>query len=202
MVGIRLRYGSCEPRKPAAIDSTKTSTARIRSTASVALPREKSLMRGRRTSRTKSAITANVTTRVAPAPASQSSSGSGRSKRWPKPCAAAPGAAQSKTRLRMYFEIEDGPVMMGLAMRVLGHREAPRDARGERHARRRLRRHRGFDVVAMQVQHDAPVARPAQPDLVALGDAQGIGAGGELAAGELEVEGTLGGARRGERQHQ
>ena len=101
----------------------------------------------------------------------------------------------------MHFEIQDG-AMMSLAVGVLGHREAAGEARGERHARGRLRRHRGFEVVAVQVQHDAPVARPAQLDLVALCDAQGVALGGELAADEREVEGSLGGARCGERQRE
>jgi hypothetical protein len=147
-------------------------------------------------------MTTKVTTMVAPAPASQSSSGSGRSKRWPKPCAAAPGVAPSSAALRMNFEIEDGAVMVALAVRVLGHREAPRDIRGERHARGRVRRHGGFDVVAVQVQHDAPVAGEAQLDLVAPGHAQGVALAGELAAGELEIERALGGERRGERQRE
>src|SRR5262245_12435319 len=162
-----------------------------RSTRSGVFPSEKSRMRDRRTSRTKSAITANVTTSVAPAPLTQSQSGKGRSKRWPKPCAAAGAAAQASSRLRMDFEIQDG-AMVPRAVRVLGHREAPGDAGGELHARGRGRRHRGFEVVAMQVQHDAPIARPAQLDRVALRDAQGRGLAGELAAGELELECALG----------
>ena len=93
--------------------------------------------------------------------------------------------------------------MMPSAVRVLGHREAPGDAGGELHARGRGGRHSGFDVVAMQVQHDAPVARPAQLDRVALGDAHGTAPAGELAAGEREVESALGRERerrRGERR--
>jgi hypothetical protein len=43
----------------------------------------------------------------------------------------------------------------------------------------------------MQVQHDAPIARPAQLDGVALRDAQGTGLAGELAAGEPELECAL-----------
>ena len=54
----------------------------------------------------------------------------------------------------------------------------------------------------MQVQHDAPVARPAQLDRVAFRDADRVALGGELAGDELEIEGALGGARRGERQHE
>ena len=84
----------------------------------------------------------------------------------------------------MHFEIQDG-AMMSLAVGVLGHREASGEARGERHAGRRLRRHGGFEVVAVQVQHDAPVARPAQLDLVALCDAQGVALGG---AGEPRAQ--------------
>jgi len=102
----------------------------------------------------------------------------------------------------MYFEIQDGAMVMALAVRMLGHREAAGDAGGERHALGRLRRHRGFDVVAMQVQHDAPVARPAQLDRVALRDADRVAPGGELAGDQLEIEGALGGARRRERQRE
>jgi hypothetical protein len=59
----------------------------------------------------------------------------------------------------------------------------------------------------MQMQHDAPVAPPAQLDLVAFGDAQRAALGGELAPDQLQVEGALarqrqrgGERRRGEQR--
>jgi hypothetical protein len=106
----------------------------------------------------------------------------------------------------MNFEIEDS-AMMPRPVRVLGHREAPGNAGAELHARGRVRRHRGFQVIAMQMQHDAPVAPPAQLDLVAFGDAQRAALGGELAPDQLQVEGALarqrqrgGERRRGEQR--
>ena len=98
----------------------------------------------------------------------------------------------------MNFEIKDRAMMAG-AVRVLGHGEAPGNARGELHARGRVRRHRGFEVIAMQMQHDAPVARPAQLDRVAFRDAQRAALGGELARDQLKVEGALGRERQGGR---
>jgi hypothetical protein len=99
----------------------------------------------------------------------------------------------------MNFEIKDCP-MMPRAARVLGHREASGDARGELHARGRVRRHHGFEVIAMQMQHDAPVASPAQLHEVALRDAQRTAPGGELAPDQLQVEGALGRERQGGRR--
>jgi len=52
----------------------------------------------------------------------------------------------------------------------------------------------------MQVQHDAPVAPPAQLDLVAFRDAQRAALGGELAPDQLQVEGALGRERQGGRR--
>ncbi|HZO01634.1 MAG TPA: hypothetical protein VFB93_10575, partial [Burkholderiales bacterium] len=63
-----------------------------------------------------------------------------------------------------------------------------------------VRRHRGFEIVAMQVQHDAPVALPAQLDLVAFRDAQRAALGGELARDQLQVEGALRRERQGGRR--
>jgi hypothetical protein len=99
----------------------------------------------------------------------------------------------------MHFEIKDC-AMMPRTVRVLGHREAPGDACGEIHARGRVGRHRGFEVIAMQMQHDAPVAPPAQLDPVALRDAQRGPLGGELAPDQLQVEGALGRERQSGRR--
>src|SRR5688572_14530482 len=171
MVGARLRYGSCVPKKPVARVSRNANTARHLKKVSKNAGTSNSLTRGRRTSLTNSAITAKVTTSVAPAPLTHSHNGSGKSKRWPKPCAAPRAAAHASSRLSMHSEIKEG-AMMRRAVRVLRHREARGNACGELHACGRVRRHRGFEVIAMQMQHDAPVARPAQLDQVALRDAQ------------------------------
>ena len=90
--------------------------------------------------------------------------------------------------------------MVPRAVRVLGHREAPGNAGGELHARGRVGRHRGFQVIAMQMQHDAPVAPPAQLHQVAFRDAQRAAPGGELASDQLQVEGALGRERQGGRR--
>jgi hypothetical protein len=96
----------------------------------------------------------------------------------------------------MNFEIEDR-AMVPRAVRVLRHREAPGDVGGELHVRGRARRHPGFEIVAMQMQHDAPVTSPAQLHQVALRDAQRTALCGELASDELQVEGALGRERQG-----
>jgi len=138
-------------------------------------------------------MTAKVSTIVAPAPAIQSQSGSGRSKRCPKPCAAASSGRPSSAAARrmdfdlgMNFEIDDRPVM-ARAVRMLGDRETAGDLRLECHRRGRLRRRRRLEVVAVQVQLDRPVARPAQLDAFAALHAQRLLAG-DAALDEEQLE--------------
>jgi hypothetical protein len=70
-------------------------------------------------------------------------------------------------------------------MAMLAYREAAGDVRFERHHCRRIGRHGALDIVAVQVQRSAPLARPAQLDLVAALHAQGAR---RLTGGDFQVE--------------
>lgn len=79
--------------------------------------------------------------------------------------------------------------MVSGAVRMLRDREPSRNIGLEIHRRGRARDHRALDVVAVQVHHDAPVARPAQLHVLAFAHAKCFGrAGGETPAGERDIE--------------
>jgi len=84
---------------------------------------------------------------------------------------------------------------MSAAAPVLGHRKPAGDVRRERHGCRRLRSHRRLDVVAVQVEQDRPVARPAQLDFVAFADSQRIPVGGRPSVDETNLDHFLRGFR-------
>src|SRR5262245_47424912 len=83
---------------------------------------------------------------------------------------------------------------MGMALRmrlVLFDREAACGARGERHLGGLAGLDPELNVVAVQVQLDKPVGGEAQPDVVALADADQPHVGGHAAVLDLDVEHDL-----------